>query len=173
MKWEQQRGNQVFWLVFFFVISQADLVERRHFIKRGMLSSAMSDSRSSPRLQAPLCHGLRNTRGFSLAFLQPSSSPQQRCEDLSRLPHVHSPPLWCFQGCNDGGLKFPTKFLQTPLGLSNPAAKSSLHAHTVCKCLSALLRDPGDSHIAETILSDFARGLQKKFALQHYPNLHP
>lgn len=122
-------------------------MEHRHFIKRGMPSSAMSDSSSSPRLQAPLCHGLRNTRGFSLVFLQPSSSPQQRCEDLSHLPHVHSPPLWCFQGGNDGGLTFPTKFLQTPLGLSNPAAKSSLHAHTMCKCLSALLRDPGDSHM--------------------------
>ena len=138
-----------------------------------MLSSATSDSRSSPRLQAPLCRGLRDTRGFSVVLLQPSASPQRRCEDQSHLPHVHSPPLQCFQGGNDGGLKFPTKILQTPLGLSNAAAKSSLRAHTVCKCLSALLRDPGDSHIAETILSDFARGLQKKFALQHYPNLHP
>lgn len=37
----------------------------------------------------------------------------------------------------------------------------------------ALLRDPGGSQITEAIPTDFARGLHKKFALQHYPIRHP
>lgn len=93
-----------------------------------VLSSIMSGSRSSPRLQALLCRGLGDARGFLLVLWQPSLIPQQRCEAQSNLPQDYSPPLQCFWGSTEGALKFPTKFLQTSLGLSNIAAQTCTHA---------------------------------------------
>lgn len=86
----------------------------------GMLSSARSDSRSSPRLQALLSPG---RLVFPRCFC---SHPQAHGGGVTVRATCHtSIPRLCSvsRGVTRRGCTFPTKFLQTPLGLSNTAAK--------------------------------------------------